>query len=133
MRRQKKKQRQTVPAFAYAKLAPGTFYGCRRCCQGLVGLLTATFRCVCISAPTPAFSPPRYRASMTRFRGTYRRRYAEPTLRFHSYKSGRSGLTRVRDFHPIPLFSENKNACPIRFPNRVAHLPQKPTFIGFLY
>ena len=63
---------------------------------------------------------------MTRFRGTHPLPgSAGPALRSYSYKSGRN-LTRVRDFHPIPLFSENKNACPIRFPDRVAHLPQKP-------
>ena len=49
---------------------------------------------------------------MTRFRGTQPETgRAEPTLRSYSYKSGR-GLTRVRDFHPIPLFSENQYACP---------------------
>ena len=39
------------------------------------------------NAPTLAFSPSRYRISMTRFRGTRPIRRAEPTLRSYSYKS----------------------------------------------
>ena len=54
-----------------------------------------------------------------------------------------NGLTsfRVRDSHPIPLFSWNKNACPFGTAGaacaasasvRVAHLPQKPVIDSFL-
>ena len=39
-------------------------------------------------------------------------------LRLHSYKSSRKRLTCVRDSHPIPLFSWNKNACPLRIQSR---------------
>ena len=53
-----------------------------------------------------------------------------------------NGLTsfRVRDSHPIPLFSWNKNACPFGTAGavctasasvRVAHLPQKPVIDSF--
>ena len=53
-----------------------------------------------------------------------------------------NGLTsfRVRDSHPIPLFSLNKNACPFGTTGaacaasasvRVAHLPQKPVIDSF--
>ena len=47
---------------------------------------------------------------------------------------------RVRDSHPIPLFSWNKNACPFGTAGavctasasvRVAHLPQKPVIDSF--
>ena len=46
----------------------------------------------------------------------------------------------VRDSHPIPLFSRNKNACPFGTAGaacaasasvRVAHLPQKPVIDSF--
>ena len=43
---------------------------------------------------------------MTRFRGTGLPPIG-PTLRSYSYKSDHR-LTRVRDFHPIPLFSEEQ-------------------------
>lgn len=36
----------------------------------------------------------------------------------------------VQEFHLIPLF-RNKDACPIRSPNRVAHLPQKPDMVPY--
>ena len=62
---------------------------------------------------------------MTRFRGTHPEMRRAGTS-FFTATNQAIRLTRVRDFHPIPLFSENKNACPIRFPDRVAHLPQKP-------
>lgn len=32
----------------------------------------------------------------------------------------------VQDFHLIPLFSGNKDACSLRGTERVAHSPQKP-------
>ncbi len=64
-------------------------YAYRRYLHGLVGLLTATFRCLSKHQRAAfAFSPPRYRASMTRFRGTHSGECAEPALRLHSYKSG---------------------------------------------
>ena len=55
-----------------------------------------------------------------------------------------NGLTsfRVRDSHPIPLFSWNKNACPFGTAGavctasasvRVAHLPQKPVIDSFFH
>ena len=40
-----------------------------------------------------------------------------------------SAAKHVQDFHLIPLFSRNKDACPLRKPDRVAHLPQKPDVI----
>ena len=53
----------------------------------------------------PAFSLPHTRASMTRFRGTrcFDQR-AGPALRSYSTEQA-PGLVRVRDFHPVPLFS----------------------------
>ena len=44
---------------------------------------------------------------MTRFRGLHSSECRDTALRSHSYKSG-AGLIRVRDFHPIPLSSEEQ-------------------------
>ena len=43
-----------------------------------------------------------------------------------SFRSGHLSAKHVQDSHLIPLFKQNKDACPIRKAERVAHLPQKP-------
>ena len=68
----------------------------------------------------------------------------EIQLLFKSYLSlalaEKADSFRVRDSHPIPLFSWNKNACPFGTAGavctasasvRVAHLPQKPVIDSF--
>ena len=59
------------------------------------------------SAPELAFSPSGYRISMTRFRGA-RHGGAQSRHFVLTATNQAGGLTRVRDLHPIPLFSENK-------------------------
>ena len=58
----------------------------------------------------------------------------------HRLQTERRDSFRVRDSHPIPLFSWNKNACPFGTAGavctasasvRVAHLPQKPVIDSF--
>ena len=70
----------------------------------------------------PAFSPPRYRTSMTRFRDAPLG--AGPALRFHSYKSGR-GPDPCPGFSPDSLVQQ-RTRMRVRRERRVAHLPQKP-------
>jgi len=68
---------------------------------------------------------------MTRFRGARSVNRTGPALRFHSYKPGPTGPARVRDFHPIPLSSEEQECVSDPLENRVAHLPRKPKNIEF--
>ena len=46
---------------------------------------------------------------------------------FSQLQTRPKGLARVRDSHPIPLSSNEQECVSGPPPNRVAHLPQKPT------
>ena len=75
--------------------------------HGFVGLPTETFRrssaparrTRLLSAPLQGFNDPLSRNKP---------KLIEPALRFHSYKPAHKGPARVRDFHPIPLSSEEQ-------------------------
>ena len=78
-----------------------------------------------------AFSPPRYRTSMTRFRGAGLRRQSR---RFVLTATNQTSVWPVSGtFTRFPCSARNKNTCPIWFSaNRVAYLPQKPKRFSFV-
>ena len=93
---------------------------CERCFPRAPGIPPFAQRAVCRSSDLNVRTPSRQRAAtrllsipLQDFNDPLSRyappRRAEPALRSYSYKSDRFGLTRVRELHPIPLFSENKS------------------------
>ena len=130
---------------------------CRKCCQffvsGFVGLLTYPFMCRQFSCTNALFQPSRgamtalpmtgfHRAQISLHGKQYFRNTATlgilpctPAFQIRGLQTIRQSSFRVRDSHPIPLFSWNKHACPFGTAGavctasasvRVAHLPQKP-------
>ena len=123
----KKQRRKFTTAFEGKSHSRGTV---ARATMRFVGLLTQTFgrssastrRTRLLSAPLQSFNDPLSRCapSSARRAGTS----------FTQLQIRPEGLTRVRDFHPIPLFSEEQ-ACVSGRWDRVAHSPQKPKCVFF--
>ena len=105
----------SVSAFAHDKYPPARIclpkISARSCrssdCDVQMFKQTSTCRVRLLSAPLQDFNDPLSRYA---FRGMRRAGTSSSQLQIRRFLR----LTRVRDFHPIPLFSKNKNACPIR-------------------
>ena len=150
--------RSGIERYADRKLSP--------CCQffvsGFVGLLTYPFMRRGFSPLhkriASAFSRSHDSPSNDRFSPRARfalhgKQYFRNTATFgilpsplhsmiHRLQTEKRDSFRVRDSHPIPLFSWNKNACPFGAAGavctesasvRVAHLPQKPVIDSFFH
>ena len=76
----------------------------------------------------PAFSPPRYRTSMTRFRGTHISVCAEPALRLHSYRPDARSVWPVSGIltrFPCPAGTRMRVRTVLPAGSRICHKSRK--------